>query len=336
VTQAPVRPMLKYPSDRRTLAFVGLYYLSFVGLWWVDPQATDATSTLLKVGWIALTCWLSWTCAVITHNTIHCPIFVRRGLNKAFQVVLTLAYGHPVSAYVPGHNLSHHKYTQLDQDVMRTTKVRYRWNLLNGLLFLPTVAGAILRNDRAFIRQMRERRPRWYRQLVVESVVFGGVSVALLAWDVWSATRAGDGWFPWRFLLYWYVPHVWAAFGIVTINYLQHDGCDHDHPYNHSRNFVSPLFGWFTFNNGFHGIHHVHPNLHWSLLPEAHAREIAPYIHPALDQPSILAYIWRAFFWPGRRTRYDGEPVVLPPPRADVSWVPGDGLGADVSLGAEA
>lgn len=83
-----------------------------------------------------LTCWFSFFGAVATHNTVHSPVWKSRTMNRLFQVVLTLTYGHPVSAYVPGHNLSHHKYTQSRKDVMRTSKVRFRWNLLNGLFFM--------------------------------------------------------------------------------------------------------------------------------------------------------------------------------------------------------
>ena len=75
--------------------------------------------------------------------------------------------------------------------------------------------------------------------------------------------------------------------------------------------------------------------MHWSLCREAHDRLVKPYIHPNLDQPSILRYIWQAFVWPGRRLRYDGTPVVLPPKTDDVSWIP-EQLPGDVSLGAEA
>ena len=48
------------------------------------------------------------------------------------NVLLTISYGHPSSTYVPGHNLSHHKYTQSEKDFMRTSKVNFKWNLLNG------------------------------------------------------------------------------------------------------------------------------------------------------------------------------------------------------------
>lgn len=308
--------MLRYKQDRRTLGFVLAYFALFVTQWVWEPGPLPVTIAL-----IALTCWLSWICAIITHNTIHRPIFANRRLNKMFQVVLSLTYGHPVSAFVPGHNLSHHRFTQKPKDIMRTTKVRYRWNLLNGLLFMPAVAGDITLGDIKFFRTMRRKRPRWARQFVIEAVVFFGLSAVLLIVS------------PRKFALYWFLPHFFAAWGIISINFLQHDGCDEDHPYNHSRNFVGRAFNWFHFNNGYHGIHHMHPDLHWSALPAKHAEELAPHIHPELDQPSILLCIWRTFIWPGKRLRYDGAPFELPPAAEDESWF-ADGIG-NTSLGAE-
>ena len=88
--------------------------------------------------------------AVQTHNAVHCPIFKQRWLNKVYQVVLTNTYGHPVSSLVPGHTLSHHKHTQTRRDVMRTSKARFRWNLLNILGFLFIVAPYTMRADAAY------------------------------------------------------------------------------------------------------------------------------------------------------------------------------------------
>lgn len=295
--------MLRYKADRRTLVFVfGWYTLLTVA--WLTPLGWPS---LL---WTVLLCQASFFCAVITHNTIHAPIFHNGTLNRAFQVVLTLCYGHPVSMYVPGHNLSHHRFVQTTKDVMRTTKLRYRWNLLNQLLFLPTVSGAILKADFAFAKAMRHQRPRWWRQFLLEAAIFLAFNVALLGLD-WQ-----------RFLIFVLIPHNFAAWGIVGINYCQHDGCDVDHPYNHSRNFVSPLINWWTFNNGYHGIHHEEPGLHWSRAPEVHHQRLHPHIHPALEQRSFLVYIWKAFIWPGKRLRYDGTPVVLPPEAPDEDWIP--------------
>lgn len=308
--------MLRYRADVRTLAFVAGYYTLLVGFWLADPS-----DWRIGLAGVLTLCVVSWITAVITHNTIHHPIFKSRTMNKAFQVVLTLCYGHPVSAYVPGHNLSHHRYTQEPRDVMRTHKVRYRWNLLNGLLFLPHVAGDITKGDIVFFKAMRKRRPRWARQFLIELAIFALVTITLLALS------------PRRFLLYFFLPHFYAAWGIITINYLQHDGCDEDDPYNHSRNFVGRVFNWFTFNNGYHGIHHMKPSLHWSLAADVHERELKPHIHPNLDQPSMLIYIWRTFIWPGRRVTFEGDPVLLPAVVEDESWlgssVPDDALGAE-------
>ncbi len=81
-------------------------------------------------------------------------------MNRVFQVVLTLTYGNPVSSYVPGHNLSHHKHTQSRRDVMRTTKTRHRWNLLNGLFFILHVAGPILKGDQRYFKRHVDAQPR--------------------------------------------------------------------------------------------------------------------------------------------------------------------------------
>ena len=117
---------------------------------------------------------------------------------------------------------------------------------------------------------------------------------------------------------------------------LQHDGCDETSPYNHSRNFTGKLVNFFTYNNGYHGIHHLQPGLHWSLAPKAHDELLKPFQDPRLDEPSLLAYLFRTFVWPGKRLRFDGTPVVLPPLEADEGWVPApnetpDDLGAIAS-----
>src|SRR5687767_8650180 len=116
--------MLRYRADLKTLCFVAIYF-GLVAVQWIFAP----TALWLAIPLMVLTCWFSFFGAVATHNTVHCPVFHQRWLNRVFQCVLTLTYGHPVSAYVPGHNLSHHKHTQTRRDVMRTTKVRYRSNL---------------------------------------------------------------------------------------------------------------------------------------------------------------------------------------------------------------
>jgi fatty acid desaturase len=311
--------MLRYKADIRTLAFVTIYF-GLVGVQWAyAPRAP-----WLAVPLFLSTCMFAFLGAVATHNIVHSPMFKKRWMNRVWQCVLTLTYGHPVSAYVPGHNLSHHKHTQSRRDVMRTTKVQYRWNLLNGLLFMPTVGSSVTAADFKYFKAMARGNRIWFRQLMAETVVFLGTMGLFLLLD-WK-----------KFLLYIVAPHLYAAWGIISMNFLQHDGCDENSEYNHSRNFVGALVNWFTYNNGFHTIHHMEPGMHWSLAPAEHAKRVAPFIHPNLDQPSLLAYLWRTFGWPGRRERYDGTPLVLPPDdRRDENWIPlPHETPQDVSLGA--
>lgn len=308
--------VLRYAADRRTLAVVSSFFVLVFLAWQLDP------GNLWRLPWIVAIAQVSFVCAVITHNTIHAPIFHSRWLNKVFQVVLTLTYGHPVSSFVPGHNLAHHHAPQSARDVMRTTKLRFRWNLLNQLLHPMVVSRSIMKGEFEYASAMRKERPRWFRQLMLETFVWVAFMAVLAVIDLE------------KFLLFVLIPHQFAAWGIIGINFLQHDGCDEHSAYNHSRNFVGRLTNWWTFNNGYHTIHHMRPNLHWSLLPEAHAREVSPHIHPNLEQRSLLGYAFKTCIWPGKRLRYDGTPYVLPPALKDESWVPGRSP-ATASLGAE-
>ena len=82
-----------------------IYFLLFAIIW---RQYYTLASALWWVVWCA-TCLFSFVGAVAVHNSVHCPVFESQTLNRVFQVVLSLTYGHPVSNYVPGHNLSHHQ-----------------------------------------------------------------------------------------------------------------------------------------------------------------------------------------------------------------------------------
>ena len=296
--------LLRYRADLRSIAFVLLYFF-LIGFAYTQSLPWWGT-----VGLCLFLCLLSFFCAVITHNTVHAPIFTVKPLNKLFQVLLTLTYGHPVSTFVPGHNLSHHKHTQTPKDAMRTSKLRFRWNILNQIFFAWVVGPPILRANLAYAAIMRKKNPVWFRQFILETA-FYFLYLGLALWLDWQ-----------KFLLFVVIPHQYASWGIMGINFVQHDGCDPEHPYNHSRNFTGKVVNWFTFNNGYHGLHHMKPSLHWSLLPEVHAKEVTPHIHPALEQRSLLIYLWKAYIWPGTRLRYDGQPMLLPPPVEDESWLP--------------
>jgi fatty acid desaturase len=193
---------------------------------------------------------------------------------------------------------------------MRTSKAPFvRVPVLNLLYFFPRISVSVVAQNLRYVGAMRKRWPSWYRQLLLETIVCWGSKALLFAID-WRKALA--------FVL---LPHLWALYGITTTNFVQHDGCDEDHPFNHSRNFVGRVFNWFTFNNGFHGVHHDQPSLHWSLLPAAHYERFHGRVAPSLEQRSLLAYLFRTFVFPARRERYDGTPVRSILALPDEDWV---------------
>ncbi len=302
-------PHLRFAADRRTLAFVAAYFAIFFGFWFAAPRTASARLPIL-VGGLLVLGPMSWFCAVITHNVVHCPVFKERWANRVLQVLLSLSYGFAISDYVPGHNLSHHRYMQTPRDVMRTTKVRFPINALNFFAFFPAVAPAIIASNGRYLKTPAAKNEGFRRQRTAEVIIVWTVK-AFFLWLDWE-----------RFLFLLLVPHLWAVWGVTSVNFIQHDGCDPDHPVNHSRNFVGKLFNWVHFNNGYHGMHHEQPGLHWSLLPEAHARVLHPTLHPALEQKSLAVYLVRMLALPGRRVRYDGQPVIVPATRErDEEWI---------------
>lgn len=306
--------MLRYKADRRTLFAVTVYFIVAVTPWLLWPRLNNWEIA----AFVAINAFMSFTCAIIVHNTIHAPIFKKKGLNKIFQMVLSFTYGHPTSAFVPGHNFSHHKYTQTRKDIMRTSKARFKLNILNQLFFFFIMSGDIIKDEMRFANKMRVQHPAWFRQYLLEMVLVFGTKIVLLFVN-WKCA-----------VLFILIPHQYAAWGIVGTNYFQHDGTDRDHPYNHSRNFTGAALNLFLFNNGFHGAHHIKPNLHWSLLPAYHEQYVRPNVHPALDLESLPAYLFKAHIYPARRVDYKGEPVVLAPAVKDEDWV------AEVNVGHHA
>lgn len=300
---------LRHVADLRTFFFMATYF-GWVTWQWRNYESYQHNAAIRTVFFL-LTAFTAFQGAVTTHNIVHCPMFPAKSVwsNRLSMIATSLWFGHACSAYVPGHNLSHHRHLETARDFMRTNKMQYGWNLLNLLMFFPNVVVSSFKNDGVYFDVQKKRGAPIYAQFRREMGAYLTVQacLVLLNWQKWLAI--------------FFLPHVIGKACIVSLNILQHDGCDAESEFNHSRNFVGRALNLLCFNNGFHAIHHAKPYLHWSLCKDAHQKAFQGRNHPNLDRSSIWGYIFEQYVYPGRRTRFDGKPVVLRPVKPDAPWI---------------
>lgn len=295
---------LRYVEDLRTLGFC----LIFFGLCALQFAYDFNDNMAERYGVFLSTVFFAFLGAVTCHNAIHVPISSNKAVNNAFQVVISLWFGFTASAYVPGHNLSHHRNLQTPRDIMSTYKMKYKSNFLNGVLFAPTIMLATGKNDAAYFAAQRKMGRPIYKQAQLELAAYVAFQVAIASVD------------PHKWLFVFFLPQLFGKYMIISLNTLQHDGCDENSKYNHSRNFVDPWLNYFCFNNGYHGIHHMYPGRHWALTKADHYSKVKPHVYPGLDHPSIFAYMFERYIYPAKRTTYDGSVYNIPDRKEDEPW----------------
>jgi fatty acid desaturase len=244
------------------------------------------------IPWILpLSLYFGFCAGVFSHNQNHCPTFKGRGLNAFYAAWLSVFYGFPTFAWIPTHNLNHHKYVNKAGDATITWRYSKKntWLVASTYYFVSAYWQAA--PVREYIDKARTGNRRLYRQIQLQYLtVFGGHALLLALAIALRGLGLGIVVYTFGFL----VPALFAAWSMIFINYIQHVHTDPWSEHNHSRNFTSLLGNWLVFNNGYHAAHHESAGLHWSKLPEAHAK-IAALIHPDLNQKSIFGFCLRAY-----------------------------------------
>jgi fatty acid desaturase len=265
--------LLRCPADLRTLAFLFALNVLLVMQW-----------LHMASGWylLALTYVLAVAALVIKHNHNHCATFRSDGLNRAFELWLSLLTGNTTTGIITAHNRLHHGQNNSERDFVRCSLVRYRRNWLNLLLFFFASVADMYRNRPDDLAEWRVARPSLYRQALLERTATIAFVLALAFID-WKAT-----------LIYCVGPWLFGQWFLVTINLLQHQDCDAESDFGHSRNITGKMANWLLLNNGFHTAHHNYPALHWSVLPQVH-QQMLPNIPANLNQRSLCACVWRRF-----------------------------------------
>jgi beta-carotene hydroxylase len=233
-----------------------------------------------------LSCYFAIACGVIAHNHNHSPTFRDKRMSQAFGNWISIFYGFPTFAWIPTHNLNHHKYLNTEGDATITWRFTNRHNALVASTYFFVSAFYQKYPTAAFLEKAKANNPALYRRIQRQYAFWLGTYAALLvtAWALHGFARG-----TYVACMTVGLPAVVSLWTIHLFNYEQHVHTDPWSEHNHSRNFISPTLNFLLFNNGYHAAHHEHPGMHWSKLPEVHAK-IAAQIHPVLLQRSVWWY----------------------------------------------
>jgi len=264
------KPRLRYVADLRALGFLLTALILEAGLW-----SGAIVPPLLAV----ISCFMSFICCINAHNQMHLPVFRSQIWNSVYQLLLMFGSGQPPTGIITAHNERHHRQPNSKQDFVRTDLVCSQSNVINLIVFPFLSVAAMLREKPDDLAHWKVLRPHLYRQAVLERPVFYSVLLLLALLD-WKST-----------LMFLVLPWLVAQLALVGVNLLQHQDCNTESEYDHSRNVTGTLANWFLLNNGYHTAHHLRPAMHWSLLPEFHRTQIVPQMNPVLDHDSFTGLI---------------------------------------------
>ena len=264
-----------------------------------------------KLAWVS--CYFALAAGVIAHNHNHCPTFASKRANSIFAAYISVFYGYPTFAWIPTHNLNHHKFVNKAGDATITWRHTNKNNaLVAGTYFFVSSywqSGPI----KEFIRKARKNNPELYERILTQYGVWAGAHVALL---ITACAVHGFKTGLYVYVFAFAIPAFFALWTIMFFNYGQHVHTDPWSKHDHSRTFNGWLLNFLLFNNGLHTAHHENASAHWSTLRAAHER-IAAEIHPDLNQRSFWLWVAKTYFlapiFPSLGTKQIGRAPFDPP-----------------------
>lgn len=294
-------------ADYRTLLWV-VIAPTLVALQFANPGLVPYLS--------AFSFYFALACGIIAHNHNHCPTFKSKRANGAFAAWISLFYGYPTFAWVPTHNLNHHRFVNAEGDATITWRITNSHNVLVAIsyFFVSSYYQSTPIND--YIKSARAKNPALFKRIMFQYAFWAGGYALLFGLAVWLHGFS-TGLYVWGFSIG--LPALFSLWTIMLFNYDQHAHADPYSKYDHSRSFTSPILNFLLFNNGYHAAHHENPGAHWTALRELHYK-LAPHIHPSLNQKSVWWYWFKQYalapIFPKLGTVQLGAGPDKPPPKA--------------------
>jgi fatty acid desaturase len=241
--------MFRFKEDRLPVFIIlAISFLDFILYLWLDNIWILAAYGLLMV--IPRGCICAWN-----HHHQHVPTFKPMLLNRILEFFYALHTGVTTHLWRLHHVIGHHL-NYLDQ-----SKDESRWQTAAGekmgeLRYSMEVAiTAYYRGYKAGIKHPKTRR---------EFLLFSFITLAVVILLSYLNTAGA--------MFIYVLPMIASLIFTSWATYGHHAGLDTENEYEASFNNLSGFYNKLTGNLGYHTAHHVRCNLHWSKLPDFHAK----------------------------------------------------------------
>src|ERR1700742_652087 len=165
--------MLRHAADRRTAlwAFVFFPIVGFAP--YVEPRL---------IPWLLpVSLYFGFCAGVFSHNHNHCPMFKNRKWNAFYSAWLSVFYGFPTFAWIPTHNLNHHKFVNTEGDATITWRFTNSHNVLVAETYFFVSSYYQQFPTKAFIEKAKAKNRQLYRRIIGQYDFWAGSYACLLA-----------------------------------------------------------------------------------------------------------------------------------------------------------
>jgi fatty acid desaturase len=264
-TGTPVASSERTPFSRRVLklehpANVGPlgHIACWLGLLAVGLLVPAATNWYLAVPLITALAMLNFSVTIgVLHLHTHRPLFVSRRVNRVIDVLCCMPAGLTASEMSEVHILCHHRYNDGPGDV---TSTEGRERGLRAVWYWVRYA-AVAKSYA--VRTVFAANPPPGRRKRRHQFMFDFTLVVALIVGTECVTDTT------RFVLFYWIPLLVTQVNSGYFFWLTHAPARafEDDP-SKSMNAVGNWLNFFTFNQGYHSVHHRYPGIHWSQIPD--------------------------------------------------------------------
>jgi len=215
-----------------------------------------------------LTIWLLFAARffLLLHYSEHRPLFKNNLLNLFVPFVLPPFFGLPTGMYYLHHIVMHHGEKNSEGFDASSTEDFQRDNFLHFLKYYfkwwLTTHFTLLKMS------LRKKLVKEFITSFTLNASHLAIACYVYQYNSFAATYI------------FIVPFALASFVLAFGNFSQHIFLHpekHGSSYGMTYNCINAFDNTFTFNDGYHVVHHVNPKLHWSEMPKAFYSNIKKY-----------------------------------------------------------